>query len=594
MKKLSYLIPSVIASFLIPLIGMNSCNKKDENPTAIEIQPRKLNIDKFEKYKLQYEVFPKGTSQEVTWESSDESTLVVSNGVITAKKVGQAVVTATSVANPSVSCDCPVNVNYVPATGIELDVHEMVLITDVGEHELNARILPDDAEQEVEWVNSNPDLVEIKTTEDTRKVIIKAIKGKGIGSATITARPKKYPAFSETCKVDVILNPDDPQKVIIIPNRISLETQQTTTLKAEVLPITATGVEIEWKSEDESKVIIEKVEGEQATIKTLDIEGQTQITVTATKGATVLTGNCNVEIKKPPVPELILLDTHVLELAKGESHQFEVTLYPTPTKEWPLHWEVEDTSVLEIDQNGKVSAKQSGSTTVKVSLAEYDYINDVCEVYVRDTSNHTVTFVDNDHGHLVGQKQITVKDSTKICDIKNKPKPEPDSGWTFFGWNIYECYEVVEDITIKPIYVNGNIELDMEDSGFPIPTMEKIVEMDYNKSYTLNVDTSKCVLCEYWGEEYFILDVNNVEEPKYPTLNVSNITVMGKTYKQVEWYSEIDYATYISGADMEDYFSPVVIAFTHVPIQKDFKASITLTVQDITDKTLCFHWGVSS
>lgn len=140
------------------------------------------------------------SNTEVTWSSSNESVATVdANGVVTAKAVGDATITATSKADSNKKDTCAVTVSArpVPATAISLD--PTTLEMKVGEEQtITADVDPDDTTDNVTWTSSDPSKV---TVDQNGKVTAVAATGDA-SAVTITASANDN--VSATCTVTVV------------------------------------------------------------------------------------------------------------------------------------------------------------------------------------------------------------------------------------------------------------------------------------------------------------------------------------------------------------------------------------------------------
>ena len=115
------------------------------------------------------------TDKTVTWSTSDASVASVSNGVVTAKKVGTATITAKA---GDKSATCAVTVAATPVTSVTLNrtsatlkVNETVTLT--------ATVKPDDAtDKTVTWSTSDANVASVSNG---------VVTAKKVGTATITA-----------------------------------------------------------------------------------------------------------------------------------------------------------------------------------------------------------------------------------------------------------------------------------------------------------------------------------------------------------------------------------------------------------------------
>ena len=134
------------------------------------------------------------TDKTVTWTSSDQSVATVSNGVVTAKKVGTATITAKA-GNKEATCQTTVVATEVTSvtlnkTTASLRAGETVTLT--------ATVNPDDAtDKTVTWTTSDQTVATVSNG---------VVTAKKVGTATITAKAGSKTA---TCKVIVEPNSTD-------------------------------------------------------------------------------------------------------------------------------------------------------------------------------------------------------------------------------------------------------------------------------------------------------------------------------------------------------------------------------------------------
>ena len=132
------------------------------------------------------------TNKSVTWTSSNEEVATVDeNGMITAVKVGEATITATTTDGTNLSASCKVIVNPTLVTSISLDKTDIELeVTQTAT--LVATVTPSNAtDQTVIWTTSDASVATVSNG------VVTAVKA---GTATITATAGGY---SATCVVTV-------------------------------------------------------------------------------------------------------------------------------------------------------------------------------------------------------------------------------------------------------------------------------------------------------------------------------------------------------------------------------------------------------
>lgn len=150
--------------------------------TSIEVIPTSVNIVEGQGYTLTATVKPSNaTNQNVTWKSSATGIAEVNqNGRVTAKKEGNAIITATTEdGNKSASCSITITKATVPVTGITVTPTSKTL--NIGESfSITANVLPSNAtNQEVSWRTSSAGVATVDANG--------RVTAKGWGNATISA-----------------------------------------------------------------------------------------------------------------------------------------------------------------------------------------------------------------------------------------------------------------------------------------------------------------------------------------------------------------------------------------------------------------------
>ena len=211
------------------------------------------------------------TDKTVTWSTSDGSVATVSNGVVTAKKVGVASITAKA---GDVSATCEITVVPTPVSSVTLSQPSASL--KVGETvTLTATVKPDDAtDKTVTWSTSDGSVATVSNG---------VVTGKKVGVATISA---KAGDVSATCEITVI--PTPVSSVTLSQPSASLKVGETVTLTATVKPDDATDKTVTWCTSDGSVATVsngvvtaKKVGVATITAKAGEKSATCEITVTA-------------------------------------------------------------------------------------------------------------------------------------------------------------------------------------------------------------------------------------------------------------------------------------------------------------------------
>lgn len=196
MKKILKLIPlTVLMSFAITACDFNFFTTL---VTGIVLNETELNLSVNETYQLTSTIFPvDATIQSLRWTSDDES-VSVDNGLVTALSEGEATVTATAKDGSGITATCEVTVSYVDATGISLSPTSLDIYTEQTS-ELVVTFTPSNtSNKNVTWDSNN----ETVATVDNG-----IVSGLSEGTATITATSEDG-GFIATCSVSVSIAPE--------------------------------------------------------------------------------------------------------------------------------------------------------------------------------------------------------------------------------------------------------------------------------------------------------------------------------------------------------------------------------------------------
>ena len=233
---------------------------------------------------LKATVLPDGATQTVTWKSSQPSVAAVySNGKVSIKKNGKAVITATA-ADGKTKAKCTIIVlksKGIRVTGVTLDKMELEL-TEGEDFTLRATVTPENATyKDVTWESDDK---KVATVDENGKVTAVAA-----GEATITVTTVEG-GKRATCEVTVYAPEPTvvPVTGVTINNdkikngQLTLTEDETATLTASVTPADASDKTFTWSvSDDDGVISFNKETGVVSAVK----PGTATITVTTTDGS---------------------------------------------------------------------------------------------------------------------------------------------------------------------------------------------------------------------------------------------------------------------------------------------------------------------
>lgn len=329
---------------------------KTELTLTLKSEPQKL--------KLTFDPVDSETTTGLTWESSDEKIVKVSeDGVVTAVGIGSSTITA-KIQGKTAKCEVRV---LAPLESIQLDKASANLKK--GETvDLNVKVNPvyttDD--KTVTWKSSNTN---VATVDKNGKVT-----AVGAGEATISATVGK---FTETCKVTVSV----PLEAIEMADKYNLELGAKEHLRPRANPIDTTAdlSKMKWTSSNPDVVKVDK---------TGNMTGVSYGTATITAELDGVKASCEVTVVKPG------LDKADVTLSQ-ETYTYDGT-----------------------EKRPKVAVKLEGKTLVEGKDYQVGYYDNV----KAGTASVAIRAEGEQHGMIVKMftiKRAEIKDAT-ISGIGNK------------------------------------------------------------------------------------------------------------------------------------------------------------------------------
>lgn len=365
------------------------------NPlTGVTVNENELNLSKGDKYQLEAERVPADTTStsRLSWVSLD-------NRVVTVDQTG--LVTAVGTGNTEVKVSCgafskSVKVSVTaPLLGIVFESDDIAIDLG-GKTKLNLIKDPIDTTDTTptEWSSSDESIV---TVDENGQ-----IEGIAHGRAVVTAKVGSFKAM-----IAVIVNAHIESIEIINDtideNRnIELFKGQSTELSVVFKPdIFAEARTIKWSSDAENIVKIEN------GVITAVAPGQAKI-----KAETVNKITDEITVTVPYVSaQKLIIDKNELALEKGEAVQLSALILPeNTTDDQTVKWKTLDGSIASVDENGVVTAKGTGFTTIVASAAG---LTATCPV----TVTCSLTDIILNHSEIIADAGVPVVDVLKVTKV---------------------------------------------------------------------------------------------------------------------------------------------------------------------------------
>lgn len=287
------------------------------------------------------------TNKKVTWSSSNKAVATVDqNGKVTGVKPGTAVITCTT-KDGSFKAKCTVTVKpVVKVTSVTLNKKSGALYA--GTYgQLTATVKPSNASiKKVIWHSSDTSVVKVSSSG---KVL--AVKP---GTAVITCTSYEG-GKTATCTVKVVAV--KPTSVKLNATSKKLNYGQTYQLKATVGPENATNKKVTWTSSNPKAVSVSS----SGLVKALKANASAVITCKTVSGGK--TATCTVKVNPISATGVKLSHTKA-RLPIGSRGKLTATVLPSNASNKSVVWTSMNTSVATVDQNGIVTAKKAGTTTI--------------------------------------------------------------------------------------------------------------------------------------------------------------------------------------------------------------------------------------
>ena len=250
-----------------------------------------------ETYALTVTIDPSNADDKsVSWTSSQPSIASVQDGVITAHKEGNTIITVKSTdGGKTAKCSITVSAKVISVTGLSLD-KTTVELTEGDETNLTATVTPDNAtNKNVTWTSSDES---VATVDDGKVTAME----EGVTTITVITEDGGKTA---KCEVKVAARAFPVESVSLDKTSVELIAGDEIILTATIAPDNATNKNVIWTSSDESVATV--ANGKVTALK----EGATTITVTTEEGKK--TASCDVIVLHDPSNDAIVFADKIMK-----------------------------------------------------------------------------------------------------------------------------------------------------------------------------------------------------------------------------------------------------------------------------------------
>ena len=304
---------------------------------------------------------------------------------------------------------------YIPVSGISIPSTANVKLN--GKASLNPAVIPDNAyNKELKWSTSDSDIATVD--EDG------TVTGHRVGNAVITAQATDDSGVSAKCVVNVYTV--KVAKISLSATQKNVKPGDYFYLTATVNPSDAYNKSIRWTSSNEAVATVDsngRVEAKQV--------GTAVITATATDGSNV-SASCVVKVDTVKVSKIALSAT-VKNVESWDHFTLTATVSPSDAYNKKLKWISSNPDVASVDQNGYVSAENSGSAVITVTTTDGSNLSASCVVNVTNKITYQLNGGKNNNANP------TIINGTGIA-LKNPTR----AGYVFKGWYDDEGYRTTQ------------------------------------------------------------------------------------------------------------------------------------------------------
>lgn len=320
------------------------------------------------------------SNTDLTWKSTNSEIASVENGVITAHRGGDAIISAETSTGARAEVSVHVDDEEKPITSITLNNTQMEMNINTRQG-LRATITPSDTTDSklLSWESEDPTIAIVSATGN--------VTAKGAGTTTITVSAEN--GVSASCEVTV---KSPITAVRLSQTDMTLERGASQQLRTMIEPVDTTDDRtLSWSSSVPSVAMVD----DEGNVTALS-EGYAIIRVETSNGKTATCTVQVVETQEAPITG-VSLDQENVTLAEGENTTLNATITPSDTTDdRTLIWS-SDAPEVAVVNGGVVTAIAPGTATITVTTS--NGLSDSCVITV-EPKEIAIDSVSLDHSEL--------------------------------------------------------------------------------------------------------------------------------------------------------------------------------------------------
>ncbi len=332
-----------------------------KSPTRVNLNKTSLTLGVGEEFDLNSSFTNGEGAYQISYSSADPSiaTAAASGGLVTAKKVGTVVVTATTYNGKKVSCT--VTVKKAPT---RVNLNKTSLTLGIGEtYDLNSSFPSGEGAYKIKYSSANPSIATAAASGGL-------VTAKKVGTVVVTATT--YNGKKVSCTVTV---KKAPTRVNLNKTSLTLGIGETYDLNSS-FPSGEGAHYVAYTTSNSSTASVEKAGG---LVKAKKV-GTTTVTATAYNGKKV---TCSITVKNAPT-NIYLNSTRVV-LKTGETYDLNSS-FPKGQAAHYVAYTSAGSAIASVEKaGGLVKAKKIGTTTVTATAYNGKKIS--CKIVVASQKN---------------------------------------------------------------------------------------------------------------------------------------------------------------------------------------------------------------
>ena len=373
-----------------PEVTEEATTEEERIPVVdVVLSKETLTLSEGESETLTAVVIPLNATQStILWTSDNEEVATVDyKGTVTAKKAGEAVITATTVDGEK-TATCKITVNDTEKVAVQYIILEPTSITlKEGEtSKIEATIVPSNAtNKNLQWSSSDSQVVIVDEEG--------CVFAKAQGDAWIFAVSEEEKVIA-SCKVKVEKGESTTEAATTgEPLTEEVTTGEETTREPVTGETTTEEVTTEFVTEEitteevTTEFVTEEITTEEVTTESVTGEVTTEEVTTESLTEESTTEESTTQEQQIAVEGITLSETSV-NLQVGDKIRLKAIITPENATNQQITWRVTNSKVITVDENGIVTALQEGTSAVFVVTTDGGKIA-LCNITVKGNSSET-------------------------------------------------------------------------------------------------------------------------------------------------------------------------------------------------------------